>query len=132
MSKQTITLPQESTPLSAPFTDYREKFECVAYTTGVVITKDRELTDALNVTWYKARSGDGASPVYCMFWLHGAKGHFRGQGVVRGGGYDKRHAAFESALERAGFKLDHAPQDTRQLCEALLRAAGWTSKIGVF
>lgn len=54
--------------------------------------------------FYMARSGDGASPVYCSVWLHSGN-WTSGRGRATGGGYHKKSAALDAALTSAGITL---------------------------
>lgn len=71
----------------------------------VALGADGELHEVIDARWYMARRSDGASPVYCSVWVHGAGRWFGGNGRATGYGYCKRSAAFQDALDAAGIKL---------------------------
>jgi hypothetical protein len=54
--------------------------------------------------FYMARRSDGASPVYCSLWVHGAV-YCSGAGKASGYGYHKESAALQAAIESAGIRL---------------------------
>lgn len=73
---------------------------------GVVARINGKLTKVVDARFYMSRSADGASPVYCNLWVSGADTYTSGRGKATGYGYHKTSAAFQDALDNAGFTLN--------------------------
>lgn len=94
--------------------------------------------EAARVVLYMARSGDGASPVYCAAWFHSPAsgwGEASGKGAAGGYGYCKRSSAIVDAIRSAGIKLA-APNiggagipAAKVAIGAACRAMGWRSSL---
>jgi hypothetical protein len=74
----------------------------------------------IDARFWRSRSGDGASPVFCSVWIDNK---FAGYGRANGFGYHKPSAALQAALDSAKIKLD-TPIDGRgdSIMEEALKA----------
>lgn len=110
---------------------YRDK-EIVRAYSAVAMADKNELKEVLTVQWYQGRSRS-ASQIYCNLWIR--HGDFAsGSGQAGGYGYDKQSAALDDAIESAGVKLSRSISGTgesRQACEAIVKAMGFTNFIVV-
>lgn len=68
-------------------------------------TKSAEYHKGFNTNLDVRFYGSG-STVYCCIWGSIRGTHFNGSGKAGGYGYDKKSAAFSSALTSAGFNVD--------------------------
>ena len=78
----------------------------------LITHKAGEFKEPITIRWYMARSGDGASPVYCSLWVRCSPYYVSGRGVAKGYGYHKASAAFQEACDSAGIELSQ-PVDGR-------------------
>lgn len=79
--------------------------------------------------FYMARRSDGASPVYCSLWVHGAGIYCGGYGKASGYGYHKESAALQAAIDSAGIRLTgdnyrQAPTDAESTQPARIDGCG--------
>ena len=72
--------------------------------------------------FYMARRSDGASPIYCSLWVHGAL-YCSGAGKASGYGYHKQSAALQAAIDSAGIKLTGDNYSSKPEDETDTRAA---------
>lgn len=98
-------------------------------TLGLVARVDGKLSKVVDARFYMSRSADGAGPVYCNVWVHGATGNISGRGKATGYGYHKPSAALGEAIESAGFTLDKnisgvGSEAMRETCLAMAVAVG--------
>ncbi len=96
--------------------DAKERKRCQA---GTYPQASDGMATVLTARWWMARSGDGASPVYCSVWINTRDGRsFSGHGKAGGYGYCKSSAAFQDALDSAGVELsalsEHYDAETRE------------------
>src|SRR6185436_15552495 len=69
----------------------------------LIAFKDGKFKSLLTARWSMSKSSD-ASVIYCALWAGDNEiGHGNGVGKAGGGGYCKQSAAYEYALNQAGF-----------------------------
>lgn len=103
--------------------DKKEMFKSLRL---VVLMQDQstgigQLKVKAEARFYRSRSGDGASPIYCSLWL--SYGEWSsGLGVAKGFGYHKTSLALARAFESAGIKLseDISMRGDEVMVEAML------------
>lgn len=94
-----------SSPSSSNAINYGGKKETVE-TLRLIAFIAGKLRVVCDARFYMSRRCDGASPVYCSVWIHGAGDvYLSGTGVATGCGYHKTSAALEYALASAGVSL---------------------------
>lgn len=101
----------------------------ITSTLGLVARVDGKLSKVVDARFYMSRSADGAGPVYCNVWVHGATGYTSGRGKASGYGYHKTSAAMSDAIGSAGFTLDKeisgvGSDAMREACLAMAVAMG--------
>lgn len=92
--------------ITTPETDRRaiNRDRALTHTVNVVAYIQGALAVIVTAKFYRSRSGDGASPVYCNVWTH-YSAYASGRGTAKGHGYHKASAALSEALSNAGVRL---------------------------
>ena len=75
---------------------------------SVIAIVNGKMRECIIVRFYRSKSADGTSPVYCNFWLCMPDNYRSGKGVAKGFGYHKQSAALHDAIRNAGIVL---PED---------------------
>ena len=121
MNSITATLPSAARSNGTNLSPQKELVSAMS-AVAVINGKMREVVIA---RWYKARTSDGASPVYASIWTYGAGFDISGHGRATGYGYHKASAALSTALDSAGIVLSERIAGAgaiRRALEAIARA----------
>lgn len=92
--------------------------------------------EVVDARWYASRTDKGTGAIMCTVWIrpNRASKDYSGSGVARGYGYEKKSAAFDSALTSAGVVLkrgdkisaaDYGEGTVREAMIAIANAAGF-------
>ena len=101
MNNSTATLPRAARSNGKNLSCQKEMVSAMSAVTVI----NGKMCEVVIARWYKARTSDGASPIYASIWVYGAGPTISGYGRATGGGYHKASAALSAAIDSAGIVL---------------------------